>query len=40
MNAHLAQVNLDDLEPSSDEWQEYWLMAIQTAQKGVQVRRG
>ncbi len=34
---HLAEVNLEDLEDSSGERQEYWLIAIQAARKAGQL---
>jgi hypothetical protein len=36
---YLAEVNLEDLEVSSGERQEYWLIAIQAARKAEQVAR-
>ena len=36
---HLAEVNLEDLEMSSGERQEYWLLAIQTARRAYQLAR-
>ena len=35
----LAEINLEDLESSFGEWQEYWLLAIQTAQRAMGLRR-
>ena len=36
---YLAEVNLEDLEMSSGERQEYWLLAIQTARRAYQLAR-
>ena len=36
---YLLEVNLDDLETTSGEWQEYWLLAIRAAREACNLRR-
>lgn len=36
---YLLEVNLDDLNSTSGEWQEYWLLAIKAAREALSLRR-
>ena len=36
---YLLEVNLDDLNSTSGEWQEYWLLAIKAAREALLLRR-
>jgi hypothetical protein len=36
---YLAEVNLEDLEHTSGERQEYWLLVIQAAQEAIRLQR-
>ena len=36
---YLAEVNLEDLECTSGNYQEYWLLAIRTAREAARLRR-
>jgi hypothetical protein len=39
VDRYLAEVNLEDLELSSGNNQEYWLLAIRTAREASRLRR-